>query len=238
MDYKGFFDKTGESPKYAAALAAMAYDIAYAGVAHKFLNKLEVIRTTSNTVTVDTGGVFSRGRWFAQDEAVILNVDAAPAGYLRKDYAVVEFDVDTKTATVKISKGTEVQSNPVVNDLLDGANKWEEPLGIVNIEGGAIKTEGGIEDKRIMGNQRTSPDFEDPISSPKVTTDISMVNSGGKSCFASENTYLQHDGSDLNYQKEGCETVQVALVICGTGDPPDTGTYPANTIYIKYIEPT
>jgi len=157
MEYKGYFDAVDGSPSYDSAEHSKVMDMLSVGVQSGYENELEVVTGTGLQVIVDSGGMFSNGRYYIQSEAAdgaspkALLLDAATTGYLRKDRVVVEFDTENKTATVKISKGVEATSSPSENALADADNKWEEPLAIVNIDGGSITS---IEDDRYIFGAR------------------------------------------------------------------------------------
>lgn len=153
MEYKGYFDAVEGTPNYDSSEHSKVMDMLSSGVQPGYENEMEITTGTGLQIIVDSGGMFSRGRYYIQSEAAsggspkTLSVDAATSGYLRKDRVVVEFDVTNKTAALKISKGEEAISNPSAPSLADTATKWEESLGIVNVSAGSITS---VEDDRYM----------------------------------------------------------------------------------------
>ena len=157
--YKGYFDATEGSPNYDSAEHSKVMDMLTTGIQPGYMSELEVAQGVGLQVTIDSGGLFSRGRYLINDEAAdgvspeMLDLDAASSGYLRKDRAVVEFDIENKTATLKISKGTEALADPDEPSLVDTETKWEVPLAIINVAGSAIDT---IEDDRYIYGARVT----------------------------------------------------------------------------------
>lgn len=157
MEYKGYFDAVDGSPSYDSSEHSKVMDMISVGVQTGYENELEVTAGTGLQVIIDSGGMFSKGRYYIQSEAAdgaspkTLTPDAATAGYLRKDRVVVEFDTENKSATVKISKGSEAVSDPAANALTTGDNKWEEPLAVINVDGGSIAS---VEDDRYIFGAR------------------------------------------------------------------------------------
>lgn len=157
MEYKGYFDAVNGSPSYDSGEHSKVMDMLSVGVQSGYENELQVTASTGLQVKIDSGGMFSKGRYYIQSEAAdgaspkTLSLDAATTGYFRKDRVVVEFDTDNKTAALKILKGTEATSNPSANALADADNKWEVPLAIVNISGGSITS---VEDDRYIFGAR------------------------------------------------------------------------------------
>ena len=156
--YKGYFDAAEGSPNYDSAEFSMVLNMIFDGVAPGYENELEVTQGTGLQAKIDSGGIFSRGRYFINDERAdgafpeTLAVDAASSGYLRKDRVVVEFNIENAAAELKIVKGTEAVSGPALPELADTASLWEEPLAIVNVDGGSIAS---IEDDRVIYGART-----------------------------------------------------------------------------------
>ena len=231
-EYAGFFDAVDNIPAYTSTEYAQFYDLVSVGIAYGYKNQLEVAQGNGLEAVVDSGGMTSRGRYYIQSEDAdgaspkTLAIDAAAAGYMRKDRIVVEFDVNNGTVAAKVSKGTEAVSAPSANSLADTATKWEEPLAIVNVTGGAITS---IEDDRnIQGARCNTKDFAEDISAPNVT-----VSAGGRIYIGSANDYIYVSDGKLMLKINGCSAVQIATVTVGTDASAPAGTYPVNTMYLE-----
>ena len=173
-----FVDATNGSPYYDSAAFAQVEEVKADGVAYGYLNKLEVIQYGALQVKVKDGAMVSKGRTYIQDEPSdgasprILTLEAAQAGYLRKDMIVVEFDLQNCLGAAKIIKGVEDLTDPELPNLTDEPNLWQVCLAIVDVDDTAIIN---IEDKRVIGNRRTCPVFSEDISAPNI-----RVNDNGK----------------------------------------------------------
>ncbi|MEX1376492.1 MAG: hypothetical protein AB1Z23_03350 [Eubacteriales bacterium] len=231
-EYAGFFDATDNIPEYTSTEYAQFYDLVSVGIAYGYRNQLEVTQGNGLEAVLDSGGMTSKGRYYIQSEDAdgsspkTLEIDAATAGYMRKDRIVVEFDANNGTVLAKVSKGVEAASAPQANSLIDTATKWEEPLAIVNVEGGTITS---IEDDRkIQGARCNTKDFAEDITAPNVT-----ISQGGKIYLGSENDYIYISEGKLMLKIEGCTAVQIATVTVGTDAAAPAGTYPVNTMYLE-----
>ena len=97
-EYSGLYNATNNAPEYTAADLGRFFNLLASGVAYGYENQLEILQGTGLQIKVDSGGLVSKGWFYIQDEAVdgaspkTLSIDAATAGYLRKDYIVVEID--------------------------------------------------------------------------------------------------------------------------------------------------
>ncbi len=188
--YTGYFDAVEGSPNYDSGEYAKVANMQFDGVAPGYENELEVSQGTGLQVTVDSGGIMSKGRYFINDEPAngtspeTLAVDAAATGYLRKDRVVVEFDVENAAAQLKIVKGTEAASDPALPDLGDTDSLWEAPLAIVNIEGGSITS---VEDDRTIYGART-----------KTSTPYCMVKRGTSNQTSGNNVEFETAVTDTD----------------------------------------
>ncbi|MBN2879994.1 MAG: hypothetical protein JXN65_10260 [Clostridia bacterium] len=182
--YKGYFDAVEGSPNYDSGEFSKVMEMQFMGVMPGYKNELEVTAGTGLQAVVDSGGMISKGRYFINDEPKdgaspeTLSVDAATSGYLRKDRVVVEFDIVNAAAQIKVSKGTEAAADPQAPEIADGESLWEEPLAIINIEGGSIAS---IEDDRNIYGARTNS-----LSNPY--------------CQAERGSSNQTSGTNIEYQ--------------------------------------
>ncbi len=149
-EYTGFFDSIAY-PSVEEALTR--YAALLSGVTPGFDNELEVTTGTGLQVKVDSGFLWHLGRYYYQDEDAsggtpkTLSIDAATAGYNRKDRIIVEFDILTPAITLKVSKGTETTGTPTAPTL----NADEASLAIVDITASTINS---ITDDRTIGGAR------------------------------------------------------------------------------------
>jgi len=208
-EYLRFVDATNGSPYYDSAAFSQTEQVKAEGIAYNYLNELEVIQYTGLQVIVKDGGLISNGRTYIQDEPYdgdspkILTLEAAQAGYLRKDMVVVEFDLQNSVAATKLVKGVEDISNPALPSLTDEPNLWQVCLAVVDVEGTAITN---IEDKRVIGNGRTNPVFNEDISAPNI-----KVNDDGRLYLNDdESAYLRYESDKLSLKLPNKEETEIA----------------------------
>lgn len=191
MDYKGYFDAVDGSPSYDAAETAVVNNSIIDGIVPGIEDEFSVEVGTGLQVVLNGGIMWSKGRYYFNNDAnQTLSIDPAATGYARIDRVVVEYDIDNKTTTRKISKGIEVASNPAANALVTGDAKWEEHLAYVYVDGNTITsvddTDRVIQGARVKegyllklkrgtNDQESGTDveFEAVILDPKSIWDIS-----------------------------------------------------------------
>lgn len=235
----GIFDKVAGSPEYDSGSYSMFQEMMFTDISPDYLNKLIVSIGTGLQVVIDSGGMISKGRFYIQDEDAsggspkTLPIDAASTGYLRKDLAVVEFDITLRTITAKISKGTEATSSPSAPSLVTGDAKWEKPLVIVNVDGNTIIS---VEDTRIISGARglkeaqedAAQAISDAAAAQEDATEAlidaaeAQENAEAAQATADDNeAYIINMQSDIEELEERYTTVQQSTSAGGTLDLSD-----------------
>jgi len=234
-EIKGFFDPVEGSPNYDSSEFAEVMNTISDGVAFNYLNELLVSAGSGLEVIVDSGCLWSKGRYYIQDEPAdgaapkAFDIDAATAGYLRIDRIVIEFDTDNATATAKVIKGAEVLANPIPPSLSNLPTNWQVSLAKANVSGGSLVS---VESERVIGNGRTNPNV-DELTVNELTTMNIILGSGGKIYIESLDMYIYLDNGKLMLKSDNdCDPVQLVGVIYGTTIP--DGTYAAGTIGLEH----
>jgi len=108
------------------------------GVVHNDGDELAVSPTVPAAMSVDvgTGMALVQGRYYINDAALTLAVEAADPSYPRIDRVVVRADLVVRTVHAVVKKGTAAAS-PVPPTLTRTAEIWELSLAQVRVEAGA-----------------------------------------------------------------------------------------------------
>ena len=188
----GFFASVGGDRKYNADfLARWIASIISNGV---YNGELAVTADGSGmTVTIPAGRAWINGYHYRNDDNMILPIDNADGVLHRKDTVILRWDVNARSITAQVLKGTPA-SSPIAPQITRSAEQYDLKLAEISIPAGTTAiTQSLITDTRLDNDvcgivTGAVKQVDTTVLYKQIQTDLANFKSGSEADFASWST--------------------------------------------------
>lgn len=137
----GFFDAVNSDRVYNAEQMTHYFDgIVSDGVFESIGNRFVVASAHDGMkITVGSGRALIRSHWVVNDAAAEFTLDPADAGANRTDAVALRLDMDARTISLIVKKGTASNGEPTPPAIVREGSVWELYLAYVRVNKGATQ---------------------------------------------------------------------------------------------------
>lgn len=137
----GFFDAVNSDRVYNAEQMTHYFDgIVSDGVFENIGNRFVVASAHDGMkITVGSGRALIRSHWVVNDAATEFTLDPADAGANRTDAVALRLDMDARTISLIVKKGTASNGEPTPPAIVREGSVWELYLAYVRVNKGATQ---------------------------------------------------------------------------------------------------
>ena len=137
----GFFDSVDGDRTYDADQMSKYFDGLVSNGVYESVGGRLCVRPANEglAVTVDTGRAIINSRWIENDASVTLQLDAADVAKNRADAICLRLDLNARTISLAIKKGTPTSGSPMLPEITRNDEVYELYLASVRVDAGAVE---------------------------------------------------------------------------------------------------